>query len=135
MLWQHLLLAVVAGTLLNLTPCVLPALPIKLRSIGRVVGSGPRQRLLAGVALLAGTLVFFGALAIATAGRNWSWGTLFQSRVFRLLLAILLGAFGVASLAGRGIQPPQFVWRLRGSGYAEPFFVGLLAAVLSTPCT
>src|SRR5699024_1520444 len=63
------------------------------------------------------------------------WGTLFQSRLFRLLLAALLAAFGVASLAGRGIQPPQFVWRMRGSGYAEPFLVGLLAAVLSPPCT
>jgi len=40
-LWQYLLLAGVAGVLLNLTPCVLPALPIKLRSISRVVGDRP----------------------------------------------------------------------------------------------
>src|SRR5699024_3867998 len=135
MLWQQLALAVIAGMLLNLTPCVLPALPIKLRSIARVVGNGPRQRLFAGIALLAGTLVFLGALAIASAVLNWTWGTLFQSWWFRLALALLLAAFGVASLAGRGLNPPQFVWRVGGSGYAEPFFVGLLAAVLSTPCT
>lgn len=135
MLWQHLALAVAAGMLLNFTPCVLPALPIKLRSIGRVVGNGSRARLLAGLALLAGTLTFFGGLAIATAALNWTWGALFQSRLFRIALALLLAAFGAASLAGRGIQPPQWVWRVRGNGYAEPFCVGLLAAILSTPCT
>ncbi len=134
-LWQHLLLAVAAGALLNLTPCVLPALPIKLRSIGRVVGDSAGRRLLAGGALLAGTLTFFGALALATAWLNWTWGALFQAPLFRLALAALLATFGVWSLAGRGIQPPQWVYRVQGNGYAEPYFVGLLAAVLSTPCT
>ena len=73
-IWTNLLLALFAGVLLNLTPCVLPALPIKLRTIARVVGSGTRQRFLAAIALLAGTLTFFGALALATAMLNWTWG-------------------------------------------------------------
>lgn len=134
-LWQYLLLAGVAGVLLNLTPCVLPALPIKLRSISRVVGDRPGRRLLAGAALLAGTLTFFGALAVATAWLNWTWGALFHSASFRLMLAAVLAGLGVWSLAGRGFQPPQWVYRIRGAGYAEPYFAGLLAAVLSTPCT
>ena len=134
-LWQYLLLATAAGVLLNLTPCVLPALPIKLRSIGRVVGDGAGRRLLAGGALLGGTLTFFGALAVATAWLNWTWGALFHSASFRLTLAAVLAGLGVWSLAGRGFQPPQWAYRMRGSGYAEPYFAGLLAAVLSTPCT
>ena len=134
-LWQYLLLATAAGVLLNLTPCVLPALPIKLRSIGRVVGDGAGRRLLAGGALLGGTLTFFGALAVATAWLNWTWGALFHSASFRLTLAAVLAGLGVWSLAGRGFQPPQWAYRVRGSGYAEPYFAGLLAAVLSTPCT
>jgi len=135
MLWQQLLLATIAGALLNLTPCVLPALPIKLRSIGRIVGQRTGHRLLAGLALLAGTLTFFGGLAIVTATLNWTWGTLFQSWLFRLALALLLATLGIINLCGRGMQPPQWAWRLHGNGYAEPFFVGLLAALLSTPCT
>ncbi|WP_286804878.1 cytochrome c biogenesis protein CcdA, partial [Marinimicrobium sp. UBA4209] len=134
-LWQYLLLATAAGMLLNLTPCVLPALPIKLRSIGRVVGDRPGRRLLAGAALLAGTLTFFGALAVATAWLNWTWGALFHSASFRMMLAVVLAGLGVWSLAGRGFQPPQWAYRVRGAGYAEPYFAGLLAAVLSTPCT
>lgn len=134
-LWQYLLLAAAAGVLLNLTPCVLPALPIKLRSIGRVVGDDVGRRLLAGGALLGGTLTFFGALAVATAWLNWTWGALFHSASFRLTLAAVLAGLGAWILAGRGFQPPQWAYRVRGSGYAEPYFAGLLAAVLSTPCT
>lgn len=134
-LWHYLLLATAAGVLLNLTPCVLPALPIKLRSITHVVGDRASRRLLAGAALLAGTLTFFGGLAIATAWLNWTWGTLFQSSAFRAALAVVLAAMGAWSLAGRGFQPPQWSYRIRGSGYAEPYFAGLLAAVLSAPCT
>ncbi|MES1956242.1 protein-disulfide reductase DsbD family protein [Salinisphaera hydrothermalis] len=131
----NLLLALAAGVLLNLTPCVLPALPIKLRSIGRVVGGGTRQRVLAALALLAGTLTFFGALAMATAALNWTWGALFQAVWFRAGLAVLLAGLGTYSLAGRGFQPPQWLYRIQGRGYAEPYFAGLLAAVLSAPCT
>ena len=134
-IWTNILLATAAGVLLNLTPCVLPALPIKIRSIARVVGNGARQRALAGAALLAGTLTFFGGLALATAWLNWTWGTLFQATWFRAALAFLLACLGVYSLAGRGVQPPQWVYRLQGNGYAEPYFAGLLAAVLSAPCT
>lgn len=134
-IWTNLLLAVSAGVLLNLTPCVLPALPIKLRTIARVVGNGTRQRVLAALALLAGTLTFFGALALATAGLNWTWGTLFQAVWFRAALAVLLAGLGVYSLAGRGVQPPQWVYRIQATGYAEPYLAGLLAAVLSAPCT
>lgn len=134
-IWTNLLLALAAGMLLNLTPCVLPALPIKLRSIARVVGHGTRQRVLAAFALLAGTLTFFGALALATAALHWTWGTLFQAAWFRAALALLLAGLGVYSLAGRGMQPPQWLYRIQGTGYAEPYFAGLLAAVLSAPCT
>lgn len=134
-LGPYLLIAVAAGVLLNLTPCVLPALPIKLRSIGRVVGSGARQRLLAATALLAGTLTFFGGLALATAWLHWTWGALFQAFWFRAVLAIVLAVLGVYSLAGRGLQPPQWFYRIQANGYAEPYLAGLLSAILSAPCT
>jgi len=134
-MWEHIAVAAAAGVLLNFTPCVLPVIPIKLRAIASAVGGTPGRRLLAGTALLAGSLTFFGALALATAWLNWTWGTLFQASGFRLGLAALLGLLGAASLAGRGMQPPQWVYRLHGRGFTEPYLAGLLAAVLSTPCT
>jgi len=134
-LLQAFALALLAGVLLNLTPCVLPAIPVKIRSISGSLGDTPLRRLFAAVALLAGTLTFFGALAAAAVWLNWTWGTLFQSQSFRLALSAVLAALGVSSLAGRGWQPPQWVYHRGRRSYAEPYLAGLLAAVLSTPCT
>jgi hypothetical protein len=49
------MMAVVAGLLLNLTPCVLPAIPIKVRTILREAGSQRSHRQL--VALMVGFAV------------------------------------------------------------------------------
>ncbi|WP_241509352.1 hypothetical protein [Stutzerimonas zhaodongensis] len=54
----QLLMAIVAGLLLNLTPCVLPAIPIKVRTILREAGSQRSHRVLAALAFTAGTLAF-----------------------------------------------------------------------------
>ena len=135
MLTTQLLLAVAAGVLLNLTPCVLPAIPIKLRMIMNAVGGRGWHRLLAGIAVLAGSWTFFGAVALATGALGWHWGELFQSRAVRLGLAGVLAALGLLSLAGRGFTPPQWLYHLGGRGYTEPYLAGMLAALLSTPCT
>lgn len=61
------LMAVLAGLLVNLTPCVLPAAPLKVRVILREAGNRRSQWWLAALALLAGSLSFFFALGAATA--------------------------------------------------------------------
>lgn len=135
MLATQILLALVAGAALNLTPCVLPAIPIKLRMIMNAVGGAPSHRLLAGLAVLGGTWTFFGLMALAAGGVGWNWGDLFQSQTVRLGLAGLLAVLGLLSLVGRGFALPQRFYRLSGRGYTEPYLAGLLAALLSTPCT
>lgn len=135
MLATQILLALAAGLALNLTPCVLPAIPIKLRMIMAAVGANPAQRLLSGLALLAGTWTFFGLAALAASGLGWNWGELFQYQAVRLTLAALLAGLGVLSLTGRGFTLPTRLYHLSGHGYAEPYLAGLLAALLSTPCT
>lgn len=131
----QLLLAILAGAVLNLTPCVLPAIPVKLRMITAAVGAGAGARWGAAAAVLAGTWTFFGGLALAAGGAAWNWGELFQSPTVRLGLALVLVVLGVMSMAGRGFRPPQRLYALGGRGYAEPYLAGLLAALLSTPCT
>ncbi|OYV61841.1 MAG: hypothetical protein B7Z71_03570, partial [Acidocella sp. 21-58-7] len=59
---SELALAFLAGVLLNLTPCVLPVIPLKIRTIIHHAGASPRQRVEAAVAFLAGTLLFFLAI-------------------------------------------------------------------------
>src|SRR5699024_10761763 len=131
----ELLLALAAGVLLNLTPCVLPAIPVKIRTIVHEAGGAPRQRLLAAGAFTGGTLLFFLPLAIATAALQWTWGALFQSPALLVVLIAVLLLFAWTTYRDVGLRVPQFAYALRGQRYIEPFLSGLFSALLATPCT
>ena len=130
----QILMATVAGLLLNLTPCVLPAIPIKVRIILREAGSQRSHRVLAALAFIAGTLAFFLTLGGLTALLQWSWGTLFQSTGFVGALVALLVGFAVITLIDVPIPIPAFAASTYGRRYFEPFLSGLLSAVLAAPC-
>lgn len=131
----QLALAVAAGLLLNLTPCVLPAIPVKVRTIVREAGRHPGQRALAAALFAAGSLLFFLGLGVATAALHWTWGALFQSQAFLLILIAFLCVFAAITFRDVGIPIPQFAQRLRSRRYLEPFVSGAFSALLATPCT
>lgn len=130
----QLAMAMVAGLLLNLTPCVLPAIPIKVRTILREAGSQRSHRLLAALAFTAGTLTFFLTLGGLTALLQWNWGTLFQSTVFVAVLVTLMVGFAVVTWLDLPIPVPAFAATAHGRRYFEAFVSGLLSAVLAAPC-
>ncbi len=128
-------LAVGAGLLLNLTPCVLPAVPLKVRAVLREAGERRTVRWVSAALFTAGSVLFFGALGLATALLQWRWGVLFQSRPLLIALSGLLAALAVMNFSGRGLPLPNALTTLRGRRLFEPFFSGLVCALLSTPCT
>lgn len=130
----QILMAVVAGLLLNLTPCVLPAIPIKIRTILREAGSQRSHRILAALAFTAGTLTFFLTLGGLTALLQWNWGTLFQSTVFVAILVALLVGFAMVTWLDLPIPIPTFAATMHGRRYFEAFVSGLLSAILAAPC-
>src|SRR5699024_10298564 len=130
----ELALAMLAGVLLNLTPCVLPAIPVKIRTIVYQAGSSPSQRTLAAIAFTSGTLLFFLPLAIATAALHWTWGTLFQSPIVLWVLIAALLVFAYTTYRDVGIPVPKFAYSISGQRYLEPFLSGLFSALLATPC-
>ncbi|QOW22390.1 protein-disulfide reductase DsbD [Lysobacter avium] len=137
-----LLFALIGGLILNLMPCVLPVLSLKVLSLagnGHTPGAARRQALW----YTAGVMVSFaalGALALGLrqAGLALGWGFQLQQPIVVALLALLMLALGL-SLSG--------VWQLAGrwtgaghvlttrSGPAGDFFTGVLAVVVATPCT
>lgn len=130
----QLAMAVAAGALLNLTPCVLPAIPIKVRTILHEAGGQPSRRLLAALAFTAGTLLFFLTLGGLTALLQWNWGTLFQSTLFVAGLVALMVGFAVVTWMDVPIPVPAFAATVHGRRYFEAFVSGLLSAVLAAPC-
>jgi thiol:disulfide interchange protein DsbD len=135
--------AFVGGIILNLMPCVLPVLSLKVLSFVRH-GAGPGGGALRhGLAFTAGVLAFFwilaGALvALRAGGEQIGWGfqlqspafVVFLSALFLLLSLNLLGVFEVGeSLTTVGALEG------RASGLAGSFWSGGLATLVATPCT
>jgi thiol:disulfide interchange protein len=142
-LMAALLLAVAGGIVLNLMPCVLPVLFIKVLALVQHSRSTPRQMRLQGIAYAAGVLVSFaiigGALVgLRAAGAVIGWGFQLQSPIFVTLMIYLLfavglnlsGVFSVGSRitgVGSGLALQE--------GYGGSFFTGALATLVATPCT
>ena len=130
----QVVLGFLGGVILNLTPCVLPVIPLKVAPIIRESGQSRSRRAAAAGALLAGTLTVFVLLGAVSALLNMQWGFLFQSRIFLSLLVALLLAMGLLMVLHLPLRLP-----LPGGGGTPqrlgPFATGALAGVLSTPCT
>lgn len=127
--------AFAAGLILNLTPCVLPVIPLKIRIILREVGQGRGRRVLAAGAFLGGSLTLFAGLGVAVALIGLKWGFLFQSRTFVIFLVALLALGGVALIGKLRIPVPQSLQQMHGTGLTDAYLTGALTAVLATPCT
>ena len=139
------LVAFLGGLILNVMPCVLPVLSIKLSSVVASHGQA-RHTVRAGFLMSSlGVLTFMWALAAATlaaqsAGMTVGWGLQFQNPVFLALMFVVLAVFA-ANMFGvfeitlpSGLQTRLARSGMRG-GYAGDFATGTFAAVLATPCS
>jgi thiol:disulfide interchange protein len=125
-----LVLAVLLGGLMmNLTPCVLPMIPVNLMIIGKSARRGAFYGL--GIALT------YGALGLAAAFGSLAFGAIQGSAWFNLGVAAV---FFVLALALGGLFHIDFSGRrsaasgLRGLGDFYAFFMGSLSAVLAGAC-
>lgn len=138
-----LILAFLGGMVLNLMPCVLPVLSLKILGLTKKAGISRRAAAMQGLAYTAGVLVSFlavaGALiALQHGGAALGWGYQLQSPMFVLGLASVIftvglnlsGVFTVPSVLGQVGQKSAAQETLFGS-----FLTGVLATLVATPCT
>ena len=137
-----LLLALVGGVILNVMPCVLPVLSLKVMGFVQHAGEDRSVQFRLGAMFAAGVLVSFLALAVVVialqaAGDQLGWGFQFQNPVFVLVMGAVVFAFGLSLFGVYEIVLPVQVGGGggRGSAYAESFMNGVLATALATPCT
>jgi len=137
-----LLGALLGGLVLNLMPCVLPVLSLKVLGLAQSGESAHKARKHA-LVYTAGVLCAFAAIGFAVvglraAGQALGWGFQLQQPVFVAVLVYILFAIGLslsgvfnigAGLAGVGQNLGN------RSGAAGDFFTGVLAVVVASPCT
>jgi thiol:disulfide interchange protein DsbD len=140
---EAILLALVGGLILNLMPCVLPILAIKVFSVAEMAGRSRRHVLESGAAYAAGILssmaVLAGVvLALRAVGTQVGWGFQFQSPIFVATIATVLVAFAMNLFGTFEISlnvGAAASIAAEATGARRSFFEGLLAVVLATPCS
>ena len=142
-------LALLGGLILNLMPCVLPVLAIKIGSVLDAAGQQKsliRARFLSAAAGIVTSFVILAAVlaAMRLAGAQIGWGIQFQSPVFLSVMMLLIGVFVLVMLDRLNLPVPGFAqrWTAPPSAKASPrrmlfgdFMTGMLATILATPCS
>ncbi len=144
-LWRILGLAFLGGLILNVMPCVLPVIALKIFGFTQQAGEAPHRVFRLGLAFVAGVFTFFLALAtvviaLKAAGRDLAWGYQFQNPFLLAGLIALVFVFGLNLLGVFEITLPSEaasgLSKLSGrEGYSGAFLHGLFTTLLGTSCT
>ena len=137
-----LLGAFVGGLILNLMPCVLPVLAIKLLGFAQH-SRAHRAHRIAGLAYTAGVVLSFlalgaGVLALRAAGEQLGWGFQLQSPVVVSVLALLFTAIALNlfGLFEFGHVLPSGVASFQSKHpVVDALLSGVLAVAVASPCT
>ncbi len=140
-LFSMLIYAFLGGLILNIMPCVLPVLSIKLMSILGQSGESrsviTRGMLLSSGGIITSFLILAAAAVIAkSAGAAIGWGVQFQEPAFVSFLAIVVFLFGLNLWGVFEVTLPASV--STGAAKASQsghFTQGMLATLLATPCS
>ena len=130
------LVAFAGGIILNLTPCVLPVIPLKILGLQAQAGSRSRMLYLGFVMfcglvffwLVIGALIAFGVLgAVSQISSYWQ---------FNLAIAAFMAAMGLGMLGLFTVGLPTWVYNIdvKHDSVAGSFGFGIMSALLATPC-
>jgi suppressor for copper-sensitivity B len=143
--WWIMLLAFAGGLILNVMPCVLPVLSIKLFGLLQHGGSDRRVVIRDALASAAGIIVSFVigaviAITVRKTGQAVGWGIQFQNPGFLAFLIAVLFIFTLNLWGVFEIHLPRRLSHLGAAteddeGLLSYFTSGMLATLLATPCS
>jgi suppressor for copper-sensitivity B len=140
-----LAIAVLGGLILNLMPCVLPVLSIKLLSIVGHGGGKKRQVQASFIASAVGVIFTFILLAasliiLKNAGMTIGWGIHFQQPWFLIAMTLIITLFACNLWGLFEFRLPNWINGLGENmthvkGLTSHFLTGCFATLLATPCS
>ena len=138
-------LAIIGGLLLNIMPCVLPVIALKIFGLVKMAGDEPKKVRRLGWMFSLGILASFLVLALIVillkiAGQQVGWGFQFQEPIFVIVMSALVFAFGLSlfgvfeiRLPGAAVAGVSAVITQQehtgGKGYAASFAEGVFATI------
>lgn len=148
--WMIGLFALLGGLILNVMPCVLPVLSIKVMSALKAREQDINRVRIGFLASAAGIITSFWVIAavlvgIKLAGGTIGWGIQFQQPLFLTVMTIILALFalnmwGLFEISGPdqlGNAANDAITRSESHGHhiSSNFLTGMFATLLATPCS
>jgi thiol:disulfide interchange protein len=136
-LWLSVILMILGGLALNLTPCVLPLIPVNLAIIGAGVRAvSVRRGFLLGSLYGLGIILAYGGLGLATVLMGAQFGAINASPWFNLGVAVLFLVLGLALLDVILVDFSRFQGQIQmeGKGLFFVVILGAVSAVLAGAC-
>ncbi len=135
-----LAIAFLAGLILNVMPCVLPVIGLKIMSFVHQAGGSRGEILALNLWFSLGLMSVFWILAAAAAFAGHTWGEHFADMRFLIAHDWIVFAFGLSFLGVWEIPIPGFVGSsevtkaAQREGAVGAFSKGVLSTILATPC-
>jgi len=142
-IWLAILFSFLGGIILNLMPCVLPVLSIKIMSFVKQAHDEQIAPWKHGLSFTIGVLVSFLSLAgllliLKAGGASLGWGFQLQSPVFLIIVSAFMFLFGLSMLGvfEIGTSMTTVGGKTQNiSGLTGSFVSGIIATIVATPCT
>lgn len=134
----YLLYAFLGGLILNVMPCVLPVIAIKVMSFVQQAGEHRGRILMLNVSYSAGVIGVFLLLATFAAFAQLTWGGQFQRVEFVVCMIAMVFVMGLSLLGVFELPIPGFSGSSSGQqkeGLSGAFMTGVFATILATPCS
>ena len=137
----YIALAFLGGLIMNLMPCVLPVIGLKVMSFVEQSGKSRGHAFILNVWFAAGIIAVFLLLGLLAATLGLTWGGQFGKTSFNVTMAAVVFAMALSLLGVWEVPIPGFF----GSGSVQSaaakegplgaFLKGVVTTVLATPCT
>lgn len=133
-------IALLGGLILNIMPCVLPVLSLKLLHLVKAAGADQPALRRSFIGTAAGIIATFLAMAailtgLKLAGTAVGWGIQFQQPVFLGAMIVLLLLFAANLLGAFTVRLPGVIGDLAARPGGGAFANGVFATLLATPCS
>ncbi len=136
-----LLFALIGGLILNLMPCVLPVIGLKILSFVEQAGKNRKQIFLLNLFYSLGIISVFMVLAALAAAFGLGWGEQSQEPAFNISMMAIIFAMALSFLGVWEIPIPGFATTpgiahsTQRVGYEGAFVKGVITTLLATPCS
>jgi len=138
-IWLQILLAILLGVLLSLTPCIYPMIPI---TVGILQSQGSKsilQNFLLAFTYVAGISTTFAVLGLIAAFTGQLLGSILVNPIFVSILVVVLIYFALSLFGFYEIYTPKFMKSVGGGapgkgGILSIFVFGLASGTIASPC-